>query len=332
MFKRKDTDFLAVSARIHAMETRMLSRERMERMIDAKDAGDALKILEECGYADAGRGGLDGLEKMLAAERCSVFQDVHDAVPDPSLVEVFQLKYDYHNAKVLVKADAVGADPVPLLLPGGRYDCGELLEGWRREELTMCSDSYAKAMQEAAEVLSETGDPQQADLILDAACYGEMAQLARRSGSRFLQGYVELSVDTANLRTLVRCARLEKDAEFVARVLLPGGSVDGQTLALARPEQWKELFSFPALCQAAQEGEPVAQPGGGPLTAFERMCDDALTDYLAQSRQIPFGEEVVIGYLYSKEAEITAVRIILSGRMAGLDAETIRSRLRAVLV
>ena len=76
----------------------------------------------------------------------------------------------------------------------------------------------------------------------------------------------------------------------------------------------------------------MAQPGGGPLTAFERMCDDALTDYLAQSRQIPFGEEVVIGYLYSKEAEITAVRIILSGRMAGLDAETIRSRLRAVLV
>ena len=32
------------------------------------------------------------------------------------------------------------------------------------------------------------------------------------------------------------------------------------------------------------------------------------------------------------EAEITAVRIIMAGRMAGLDGETIRSRLRATYV
>ena len=46
----------------------------------------------------------------------------------------------------------------------------------------------------------------------------------------------------------------------------------------------------------------------------------------------PFGEETVIGYLYAREAEITAVRIIMAGRMAGLDGETIRSRLRATYV
>ena len=34
----------------------------------------------------------------------------------------------------------------------------------------------------------------------------------------------------------------------------------------------------------------------------------------------------------AREAEITAVRIIMAGRMAGLDGETIRSRLRATYV
>ena len=39
---------------------------------------------------------------------------------------------------------------------------------------------------------AEGGDPQQADLILDRACYGEMAGLAKELRSPFLQGYVRL--------------------------------------------------------------------------------------------------------------------------------------------
>lgn len=79
-------------------------------------------------------------------------------------------------------------------------------------------------------------------------------------------------------------------------------------------------------------GRPGTQPDSGPLTEFERLCDNAVTGYLASASRVPFGEETVIGYLYAREAEITAVRIIMAGRMAGLDGETIRSRLRATYV
>ena len=43
--KLKETDFLSISARVRVMETRLLTAERMERMIDAKDAADAAKVL-----------------------------------------------------------------------------------------------------------------------------------------------------------------------------------------------------------------------------------------------------------------------------------------------
>ena len=56
MSRKKDTDYLTISARIHAMENRMFTRERMDRMIDARDEGEALKVLSECGY-----GGADGV-------------------------------------------------------------------------------------------------------------------------------------------------------------------------------------------------------------------------------------------------------------------------------
>lgn len=47
---------------------------------------------------------------------------------------------------------------------------------------------------------------------------------------------------------------------------------------------------------------------------------------------MPFGEQAVIGYLYAKEAELTAVRTILAGRRAGLSGERIRERLRETYV
>lgn len=331
MSHRKDTDYLAISTRIHAMETRMLTRERMERMIDAKDNSEAIKVLEECGYGDVSAAG-QGLEGMLSAARGAVFRDIAAAVPDGNLVAVFQLKYDYHNAKVLVKAQAQGIDPERLLLSGGRYDPKELLEGWSRDDLRMCSDAFRAALTQAKETLAATGDPQQADLVLDRACYEEMGRLAKDSGSEFLQGYVRLVIDVANLRTAVRCARLGKEAEFVSRVLLPGGNVSTRSIAAAKGEGLKDLFQTGALAQAAELGAKLAQPGAGPLTTFEAMCDDAVTAYLSAAKRIPFGEQTVIGYLYAKEAELTTVRTIMSGRMAGLDGDTIRSRLRAAYV
>ena len=128
----KDTDYLGISTRIHAMENRMLTRERMDRMIEARDDAEALKVLSECGYAGGETIEVQNLEQVLAAERASAFREIRTALPDTRIADVFQIKYDYHNAKVLVKAQALGKDGERLLLSGGRYDPKELLEGWHK--------------------------------------------------------------------------------------------------------------------------------------------------------------------------------------------------------
>ena len=324
--RKKDTDYLAISARIRAMENKLLTHERMDRMIEARDDSEAMKSLAECGYAEG------PLDAVLAQARAEVFKDMEQGTPDPRLVEVFQIKYDYHNAKTILKAQAMGSDPARLLLAGGRYDPKELWEGWQREALGSVSEPFKRAMTQAAAALAEGGDPQQADLILDRACYSEMAQLAKELESPFLQGYVRLSVDVANLRTAVRVHRMGREGEFLRQVLLSGGNASEQAIASARGDALGEVFRAGPLAQAAELGAKLAQPGGESLTAFERECDNALTAYLAAARRVPFGEETVIGYLYAKEQEFTAIRAIFAGRAAGLDGETIRSRLRETYV
>lgn len=327
MSHKKDTDYLAISARIRAMENRLLTRERMDRMIDARDEAEAMKVLEQCGYSCAA-----GLDDALRQARAEVFRDMERSAPEPRLVEVFQIKYDYHNAKTLLKAQATHADPERLLLPGGRYQPEKLLDSWRREELRDCSPAFAQAMERAKAVLADSRDPQQADLILDRACFEEMAQLAKELGSPFLQGYVRLSVDAANLRAAVRVYRMGKESDFLRQALLPGGNVSERTIASARPESLGEIFQAGPLAQAAQLGVKLIQHTGGSFTEFERVCDNALTSYLSSARRVPFGEETVIGYLYAKEQEFTAIRSIFAGRAAGLDGDGIRARLRDTYV
>ena len=123
-----------------------------------------------------------------------------------------------------------------------------------------------------------------------------------------------------------------REGDFLRQVLLPGGNVSEQAIAAARGDALGEVFRSGPLAQAASLGARLAQPGGESLTAFERECDNALTAYLAAARRIPFGEETVIGYLYAKEQEFTAIRAIFAGRAAGLDGDTIRARLRETYV
>ena len=122
----------------------------------------------------------------------------------------------------------------------------------------------------------------------------------------------------------------------MGRVYHPGrGSVKlfSRLLRQERQRAHRRAVRIRKLERQGEEGEEAAAAGaaaitGGRLTHFEKLCDDAVTAYLAGARYVAFGEAPLIGYLAARETELTNVRVILSGRLAGLDADTIRERLR----
>ncbi len=106
--KIKDTDYLFLSAYIHARESRLVGKERLERMLEAKSPQDAFKVLEECGWAPQGGADAAQLDQILADKREEAFSDMRNLAPDPKIVDLFRVKYDYHNAKVLIKSHCQG--------------------------------------------------------------------------------------------------------------------------------------------------------------------------------------------------------------------------------
>lgn len=325
--KIKDTEYLYITSVIRAKEPRLLSKAQLDRMIEAKSDAEALRVLEECGFDDLSDANALEMEKILSDYFQEILAELAKYVPDPHLVDIFRLKYDYHNAKVLLKAQAAGTDGTRLLSKAGRYAPEILSECFIQGNQGPLPQIFADSMREAKDALASTKDAQQADFLLDRAYFAEFSAMANDSDSDFVRGYCALVIDTANLRTAVRGARMDMDAHILDSALINGGSVAVSSLAAVKTGDGPgALYSAGPLAAAASlASEPL---GDGGLTLFEKYCDNALLAYLQSAKMVSFGEAPVAAFISAVEAEITAVRIVINSRRLNLPSETIRERLR----
>ena len=318
--RRKDTDYLFLSARIRAMERRLLTAQRLEQLLTAPSVEACAQLLSEWGYAPVHDE--PSLQAALSAQREAVFADVSRFMPEAEVLDVFRLKYDYHNIKTLLKAPQ---NAERLLIDAGTVPAETMRKkhaengGW-----DFLPADMAAAADEAQRVLAETGSARSSDCILDRAYFARLEKLAADSHIPYLQDYVRAMIDAANLRSLIRTQRLGLDAGFLREVLFPGGSVTPEAIRAGSGSE--PVFVEQMNARAAELGDEAAK--GGSLTVFEKACDDAVLRAAGAARRVPFGVEVALGYLAAKEAEWTAVRTVLSGRMAGVPAEALRERLR----
>ncbi len=325
--KSRDTDYLYISTRLKARGMSLFSREKLGRLIAARSEEDAAKLLSENGWGSFDPRDLTALEAEIARQQQESFALLYRYAPDQRMIDLFRLKYDYHNLKSVIKADALGQDASYLLSTSGTIPPATLLAMAREQDYAKLPRAMKQAAEQAADLLARTGDPQLSDLLLDRTMTAQMLALAEETGSEFLLGYVRLMIDLGNLRVLTRSARTRKGYDYLKRALFPGGGV---TLATLTGEITAELlrakFASPAL--AAPVEAAVAALSGGSLAALDLACDNALIGYLRSSSLIPFGEAQVIGYLLAKEAELVSVRTVMVGRHAGLSPEQITERLR----
>lgn len=323
-----DTAFLTVSARVRAMETTLMTPARMERLLNARSKEETDRLLRESGYPPLDAAHPEELDAALTAVWTETLEELGGSVPESGFLDIFRLKYDYHNVKTLLKAAAVGADPTRMLMESGRVPVQTLRRALESGAWGALPEMLADAAAEGREALDATHDPQRCDIVLDRWMYRDMLQTAENTGSVFLHGYVMTQIDAANLRSLIRVLRMGKGTAFLETVLFDGGEIPRTcVLETAAPGSGlAELYAATRFAQAAKAG--AAALSGGSLTEFERLCDDAAADYLTGAQMIPFGEAPLLAYLAARETEAVDLRILLLGRAAGLPAAVLRARLR----
>ena len=182
------------------------------------------------------------------------------------------------------------------------------------------------------DIISRTKDPFYSDMALDAACFYEMLQLAKHSGSEFLETYVKLKIDAVNICTAIRIKRRGLSYEYLKQAFIPGGSINkNKLLTDITPDVIKSALEKTALESVSEIAGSVLR-GDEMLTSLDIAIDNALMEYIRNAKYIGLGEQPLAAFAAAKEAEITAVRIIFSGRLAGLSGKEITERLRETYV
>lgn len=326
--KISDRDYLFLSAMLRAREPGMLTQDRIDRMLDAPGFDEAAKLLTECGYDDMSGLPSAEIESVLSSHRARILAELERMSPDPGLIRAFRLKYDYHNAKVLIKAQGAGIDGRYLLSDSAGVSPETLIGAFNDDDYDRLPEIMGLAIQQARGILSRTLNPQLADFCLDKAYFQELSSIDEELGSDFFHGYVEVLADSANLRAAVRTMRMGRDESFLKTALIPYGTVGEPSFAqvIAAGEGLDALFNATVFEGAARLGSRVTS--SGMLTEFEKACDMVVAAYMAKASYKAFGPESVIAYINAVESEITTVRMILTGRLAGISPSTLRERLR----
>lgn len=341
----KDYMFLASMIKMRAQN--MLTFERLEQMLASGNEEDAKRLLAEAGWPNMAGMGPAEIDRTLSERRKTILNDIERVISEDQIVEVFRMKYDYHNAKVIVKGEEIGAKGEPLYSGAGRTDPKKLRDAYIDSDYRFVPSALGAAMEEARAVLAKTQNSQLADTILDKAYFKEMLELCGQVEPKteipsmildpealdpFMIRYRNLLVDCANLRTCVRCIRMGKDIDFLKSVLIPDGGISADYLALSAysGDGLVPLFTATPLQEAAALG--MAAVKGGSLTKFEKECDDGIMRHLANLRMMYFGPELVTWYLSVEETNLINVRMILTGLQSGISPEKLRERLRETYV
>ena len=330
-------DFLQAVTRTRVLETRLLSRATIERMVDAKNIEDALKILGETEYSNV-LGGLDRpeeYEKILAAELKRVYDLTYDMVKDKRVVDLLALKYDYHNLKVLVKEKILGNNNFEnLYIPIGMIDINNLRQNYLADNLKDIDEKIKEILETVEKDFEKSKDPQRIDILLDKYYYHNLYELAKETGIPLFIDYVQDLIDFTNIRTLIRVKKQNKDIKFLEEVLLPNGKIDAEEIIMALNDPIDDIinkFKNYDISPEIKKGLE-AYKDTNRLSEFEKLMDNYLMELNQESKYIHFGPEPIFSYIVAKETEIKVLRIIMVSKLNNIPPDRIRERLRDLYV
>ena len=316
---------------IRVLEKRLLTRNRLERMIEAETPEEVLKLLGETEYSQdmADIQGSQDYETILKRETERVFSIVRSMVKNTAIVDILSLKYDYHNLKVLLKSKITGKDFSSLLMQAGTIDAGKFKTKFELQSNDLPQE-ILDAINEVQKDFEENHDPQRIDILVDKHYFKNLSRLAKEIDVKVITDYVEGLIDFQNMITLFRVKKQNRDVRFLETVIFEGGTISKNKIVESINDNTDTIlnkFKKEKLGIYLTKGLEVFSETKR-LSELEKISDNYLMELNKESKYVVFGPEPLFTYLVAKEREINAIRMIMVSKINNISSDKIRERLR----
>lgn len=321
-----DKDYVYAVSRIRCAEGSLLNAQAIDQLLNASDFHEAFKLLKDRGF---GKEGSYTAEDLLRDERAKLWDFIEEIVPDTSVFNIFRLPNDYNNLKAAIKGVDSEIESPDIYISECTIDPKVLKEAVSDRDFDDLPAKMGEALDKALTEFLKNHDGQICDIICDRACLEDILEKADKSGDDFLKSYAETYVSSINIRIAVRASLTNKTRDFMEMAISDCESFDKEALIDAASRGGIE--GIESFLKTTSYADAIDELKVSPA-AFERWCDDMVTENSRKELLEFFGIGPIAAYILAKENEIKSVRILLSGKLNGFDESMIRERMRAPYV
>ncbi len=327
-----------ITGRVRAKKTKLVPHDMYQRML-SMDIAEITRYLEETQYKDEidemakDYSGADLVEYATFANLAKTYRGLLDVTIDEPkfLVLEYLRRWDVWNIKTILRGKFHGSSDEEImkyLVPAGELDL-EFLEGLAKkdtvEEVIQAfdgTDYYVALTQYDGHMLSSVEN------ALDKLYYFRMERAVGGTlsvGGGLLLKYVRKEIDIKNVITLFRMNKAGIDASIIQENLIDGGKL-GDDLSRMAGQSYDEfvrgLEGYPfwsAISDVVTKGDEISR--------IEARLKAYLVRYAwAISNYHPLSILPVLGYIVSKDTEVSNIRKIVRGKEADLPAELIEEQ------
>ena len=316
---------LYANGRIAVMSTRLLSQDKFVRLSECKTLVEALKVLYENGYGSGITvSNPNDYEVILRAELDSAMGALKELCYDRNALKFLLCKYDYLNAKTLMKGKYLREDFTSYCFEQANCSPRDMQDAFVKDAY----GDYTKAMAEACDAIdseyaSGNRSPQVIDKLLDKASYKDMRRYAKRASSRLIYKLYDWQLNTTNLMLMYRFKKAGYDRDKFSDWLIDGGSLkkqqllslwDDESVAQDLPERYRNFY---ALCNGQRSTLVLAEKEQ--IAQRNRLIAE-YADFLTI--------QPALEYFYAKVDETEKVRRVLVDVKNGVDKDKIKEKIK----
>lgn len=319
-------DYTYAVARIKANEQSLLGENDIEQLITGGDYEFALKKLTESGFGEF-KAGAD-YDDVLYKYAKNTWAFLSEIMPHENDLDFLIVKNDMHALKATLKSiisdhDKKGCYIEPTINP--IEEIINLIDERKFDELP---EYMIEPAVKAYNVLTESGNGQVADAIIDKATLDIMLEMADKTKVKLCKNIAEIYVATANIKNLYRCILTNKSKDYMDLSVSECKTLSKETMiqsAIVGKEAFLEALMETPYAEAKKYLETDS-------SAFEKWCDDLIIEQIRHEKAENFGVGPLIAYYIAKETELKTIRIILAAKKNDLSADVIRKRVRSSYV
>ncbi len=331
------------SARVKAMESRLMSPAAMQGMINAKDASSMIALLIQTDYNRflAEFGGVNIRQSMIDFALSKSFADsvskLVQITPkgEREIIRGLAGKWELNNVKLAIEAKERGAayDEISrYIIDYGRY--GQLAIKEAMHEDTMeglisrlsKNSPYSSIMESASAAYSSGKEASSALAAIDAGYYKSREGIidALKQRREHALRIVRLDIDMRNIIVLVRAKKRGLNFEDASPALVSRGGI--RIDSLRRTFQGSDgVEGFVSQLHAMDLADAIpAYRKNGQLITFEIAMRNYIFEASARIlRHSVLSIGTIIAYVYLKEMELFALRILIKSKAYGLEKEEV---------